>query len=289
MKMLRKLDKSWLSKAAVYACIHHSGDPHGNEYEYIGLVRDALHILTASELGYAKRRYTSVPNVLGYSSLSSYEYMFILKSNPNSLPGWQLIGTPQPMTIDRQWTSFHSAMFFPTLLKIINRSLRVSPSWRETLAKAAILIGKSMSTKDVGQAFLHNMIVIEMLLTKQGDRYSDILPERIESFLGWVGYWQQEDYLEKIGKAYRLRCSIVHDGRFDYVTVEDLLFTDDMVLNLMNNIVRHIRLFHSKNDVLKFSERVRAEHILGVNAKVRPDTLMFMHRNYTPQDLAEII
>jgi hypothetical protein len=64
------------------------------------------------------------------------------------------------------------------------------------------------------------MIAIESLLTRQGDKYSDALPKRIEAFLGWSGYWSINGYEDRIHDLDRKRCELVHAGRLDLIEIK---------------------------------------------------------------------
>jgi len=72
------------------------------------------------------------------------------------------------------------------------------------------------------------------------------------------------------------------------VTVEDLLFVDDIMVNLLWNILSHPKLFRSKEDVIEFGRKVEAERILGIKPRVRPKSLQYISRKYTEQDKVEI-
>ena len=104
--------------------------------------------------------------------------------------------------------------------------------------------------------------------------------ERIEAFLGWVGFWDERESEERIRDAYRARLNPVYEGDTSGVTEEMLQFTDDLVLNLFVNLPKHLKSFNSKDAVIRFAERVKAERILGLKAKVRPKTLRVMVSRY---------
>ena len=97
-----------------------------------------------------------------------------------------------------------------------------------------------------------------------------------------------ENYKEKIKSAYKKRCAFVHNGRREEITVEDLLFTDDLLLNLLINLIQHINIFKSKEAVIEFSNKVEAEYLLGVTPRVRPKSLQFSSRHYTADDYLDI-
>jgi hypothetical protein len=115
------------------------------------------------------------------------------------------------------------------------------------------------------------------LLTKE-DKLLDTLPKRAEAFLGWILYWEDEDYGGRIRDVYLKRNLLLHQGKRNNITEQDLAFTDHLLLNLLTDLVRHPKLFRSKEDVIAFSERVEAERVLGVKPKVRPKTFMFIRR-----------
>jgi hypothetical protein len=137
-------------------------------------------------------------------------------------------------------------------------------------------------------SFLWNMIALETLLTKQTDKYTDALPKRVEAFLGWIGFWETENYEQRIREAYQKRCIFVHSGNNSTITKQDILFTDDLLLNLLYNITKFYRIFKSKNDIIEFADKVEAEHKLGIRSKVRPKKLMFISRKYSEKDLNEM-
>ena len=76
------------------------------------------------------------------------------------------------------------------------------------------------------------MIAIETLLTSQGDSYSSVLPKRVEAFIGWTTAWAIGDFENRIQGAYKKRCAFVHAGKFDGLTVRDLVFSDDILFNV---------------------------------------------------------
>jgi hypothetical protein len=170
----------------------------------------------------------------------------------------------------------------------MHRKIQVERAWRRDLENAAILVGQSLNSSDVATSFMLNMIALELLLTQKGDKYSSELPKRVEAFLGWVGFWSSQNYEEKIKFIYKKRCELVHRGRREKIAKEDLLFTDDLILNLFINIVSLPNIFDSKNKIIEFANKVEAEHILGLKSRVRPKKLTFVSPNYSKEDLNEV-
>jgi hypothetical protein len=135
------------------------------------------------------------------------------------------------------------------------------------------------------------MIAIESLLTKHGDKYSAELPNRIEAFLGWIDFWQNSNYADKIRKVYKKRCQYVHDGNPSNINVGDLLFVDTLLLNVLVNIIKHHNIFRSKQNLVDFANKVSAERLLGIvgkQSKVRPSTLVYIAQRYNKDDFKGI-
>ena len=132
------------------------------------------------------------------------------------------------------------------------------------------MIGQSISSQDTSICFLSNMIALELLLTRQGDAYLDSLTKRIEAFIGWTTYWKNLNYPELIQSIYKKRCAMVHNGMVEKITHDDVQLTDELLFNIMANIVKVINILKSKDDLIKFSELVYAESLLGAKPKIRP-------------------
>jgi len=274
--------------ASAFAVFRRTGRPAKLKSSCLRLVQDELAVICLSQLGYSKRRFNSHPRLRGQASVSKLSDMFLnTANNAWGMHNW-LSGKYQPLALDRDWLRYQKQVFFLRLMRMLYGKSAVSKGWRQDLRRAAILAGQSQASDSIAQAFLWNMIALELLLTKQGDKYSDTLPKRIEAFLGWAGYWEVKGYEKSVRGVYQKRCAFVHDGAWDQITIEDLLFTDDLLLNLFANIARHPKLFHSKEAVVQFADKVAAEHLLGMKSRVRPKTLWFISRKYTAKDLEEI-
>ena len=264
------------ASAPSLAIVHHAGKPSELLERCLRIVRDESLILTASQLAYARRGSVGHVGLYGEVTTQGVDYLFLNSQDKTFAGGGFLTTGYQALETGEHWRKWQKKFFFAHLLKILQKKIYVAQPWRECLKKAAILVGKSLSTSDASDAFLWNMIALESLLTRQGDKYTDAIPERIEAFLGWAGYWAERNYEERIRDAYRVRCKLVHEGDTSGVTEDMLVFTDDLVLNLFVNLTKHPKLFHSKDAVVNFAERLKAERVLGLKAKVRPKTLRAM-------------
>jgi len=282
------LFSEFFTSADTFAVVRQRGKLREIEPICYRMVGDAISILALSQLGYARRRYANRIALFGEHIAGKTQRAFLNTRDAFSSFGGRLTSSPGPFALTGHWRNFHRQAFFLGLLKIINGDTKVSRSWRNDLKRAAIFAGRSINSNDVANSFLWNMIALELLLTQQGDKYSAALPTRIEAFLGWVGFWSSGSYEDRIWEIYQKRSALVHDGNLEDISKKDLLFTDDLLFNLLVNIVRFPKLFQSKGDVIDFAEKVEAEHRLGLKSKVRPKKLVYFSHRYTKEDLDEI-
>ena len=271
-----------------FAILRLTGNGKDLKQKFIDQINDELSIISLSQLGYSRRSYNTSPvlskeKILGHRS----SLMFNLTTDTSYQPN-EVVGKIGSLTLDENWKNFQKNVFFYNLLKIISSKTKVAPKWRNDIINAAILAGQSQSGQDIPQCFLWNMIALETLLTQRNDKYSEKLPERTEAFIGWAKDWKVENFETKIKDIYQKRCLFVHAGQRDHIGIADILFSDDLLLNVLNNIVRHPSIFGSKGKLIEFSEKVRAEHLLGIKAKVRPKTLRLLRPRYTEKDLEKI-
>ena len=283
--------KSFFSNLGkVVAIVRYSGKPSEISTLAIQLVVEELEILSLSQLGYSNRRFNAHPSI--YTGVvAKFSYLCMNTQDDSALLSNQAVRRIGDLVLDERWSGWQKDVFFTTLLKIIRKEIVVSPSWRANLYRVSRLIGQSMTTNNLALAFLLNMIAIESLLISQGDTYTEVLPNRIEAFIGWVGYWDDGNYKAKITDAYRKRCQYVHDGNDSNIEIQDLLFTDELLLNILVNLLAHHKIFNSKENVIKFTNKVEAEHVLGIvgdKSKIRPKTLRFLSKNYSEDDYKEI-
>jgi hypothetical protein len=277
-------------KNQVVAVLRYTGKPHEIDAIVRKNVKEALWLLSASQLGLKKRRYSSFP-VVGGTTARWFVQLCVNADASGGICSGRTEGKSQDLITDKFWATYSRQMFFRNLLGILQGHIKVASSWRETLRRVAILVGQSQSSSDVPQAFLLNMIAIETLLMEQQDKQKDALPERVEAFIGWIGYWHTSHYEKRLREAYAKRCCYVHNGAFDEIQIKDLLFMDDILLNILANILGHPEVFPSKQSVIEFSQRVSAEKVLGLHSRttgVRPKTLFHISRNYSDDDLVQV-
>ena len=278
------LNKYFFGENKTFAVVRDTGTPHKLEAPVLRRVRDELAILALSQLGYAHRRWMAVPSIVGERPVVRRSYLAIDSATGDYTQPTATVGAFATLALNAQWLRFQRRGFFYNLLPILRGHPRLTKEWRADLWNAAVLMGLSQTSFDVPQAFLWNMIALEVLLTRQGDTHTDALPARAEALLGWVWEWKASNVDEQIRDAYLKRCLLVHRGQREVIAPKDLLLTDDLVLNLLWNIVAHINLFPSKDAIIDFSRRVEAERTLGVKPRVRPKTLTFLKPSYRDED-----
>lgn len=270
----KTVPKDWdfFDRSPAFAVVRHTGTPEEAEHRCLELVREELAILAAAQLGYSKRK-QMVPIALEGEGGSSYiRYLGISSQDATRFGNlFRRTGGASNIGLDGRWKQYQDGVFFTKLLKILRGETEVMDSWRGELRRASVLIGESVGANDPLKSFVWNMVVLEMLLTKQQEKLKETLPKRAEALLGWVGFWETDNYEDRIKEVYGKRNALLHSGRREGITEQDLRFTDALILNLLINLVGQPKLFRSKDDVIAFSEKVEAERVLGVKPRVRPE------------------
>ncbi len=253
------------------------------------LVRDELNILSLSQLGYGRRRNNAALTVSNEKRTGSLAYFMFQARDKSWVLENKVSGRFMVLTLDKNWKEYQKEFsFFYELISIMKGEKDISDGWRQDIVNAAILCGQSQSSSDLPQAFLWNMIAIETLLTHRGDSYSTELPKRVEAFIGWTNNWKVENYHKRISDIYKKRSAFVHAGKTNDIDIHDLLFTDNLLVNIFYNILKHISLFSCKKSLIDFSKKVEAEYLLGIKSKVRPKTIQFLSMQYSDKDYKNV-
>jgi hypothetical protein len=267
----------FFSKSSTFVVFMFSGKQLEETQRALTAVRDELAILALSQLSYTSRDWVAFPAI----DEKSREVLSFLMLNTSDVTWRQrdeISSRHHTLVLNKTWNNFQKHSFFFALLRILTGKAKVHPSWRQTLRDAAVLAGQALCSTDLPHSFLWNMIALETLLTEQGDKYTEKLPERVEAFIGWASEWTTENYAERIRVSYSKRCDLVHRGIRNAIGASDVKFTEDLLLNVFSNLVRHPKLFGSKEKVIEFSKRLAAERLLGIRGRVRPKSLHFLER-----------
>lgn len=282
------IKESYFDKYETFAFKRYTGDGKSNLIKVLAIVREELALLALSQLGSGRRRLNAAPVIADERGYGWTNYFMINDKTRYWLSGLNAYEKHQRLVISKNWVKHQKNIFFMDLLDIIRGKIKVSKGWRQDKKNAAILAGQSQMSTDLPQAFLWNMIAIELLLTKQGDHYSEKLPERAEAFLAWTIHWYINSYDEKIKTTYKKRCDLVHSGKREIIKVEDLLFSDTLLLNVITNIVKYPKIFKTKDDLITFSDTIKAENFLGIKSKIRPKNFRCSIPVYSNDDLEKI-
>jgi hypothetical protein len=167
-----------------FAIYRHTGKPENITKICLHAIKDELDILSLSQLGYSRRRINAHPSLRGNQNTGKISHLFLNSEDPSRIYSNRLTGKFMQLELDKRWKRYNRYAFFFNLIKILNKETPVHITWRENLHRASILIGQSQWSTDIAQAFIWNMIALELLLTQQGDKYSDVLPVRIKGFIG---------------------------------------------------------------------------------------------------------
>jgi hypothetical protein len=266
-----------------FAVMKQSGEPEKVTKQCLSVIREELSILALSQLGYSRRRQMSPIALAGENTRPYISFLAYNDRDRTRFGKMFMTTTPSnQVVLDEGWKDFQDNVFFTRLLSILRGKTKVAESWRCELRRAAVLIGESVGANDLLKSFVWNWVALEMLLTYHAREAQDILPKRAEALLGWATYWEPDDYEGRIRGVYKKRNDLLHRGKRDAISPKDLAFTDHLLVNLLANLVSHPKLFRSKADVIKFSERVEAERTLGIAPKVRPKGFKFL-RSFQPE------
>lgn len=282
-KGIKSIDEVLRGQPTV-ATLRLTGDVKALKQGFVNIVQDELSILSLSQLGWSRRRRNAFPALSDEQPIGRRSSLLLNSSDASWTQPNELVGRYGTLYLSAEWKRFQKEVFFFPLLEIISGRTKVAPNWKRDIRNAAILAGKSQSISDISQAFLWNMIALETLLTTVNDKYSEELPRRAEAFIGWSKDWQVDNFETRIKSLYKKRCVFVHTGNRSDITMGDLLFSDDLLLNVLTNITRHPSIFGSKEKIVTFSEKIQAEQILGIKGRVRPKTLRLYRPRYTTED-----
>jgi hypothetical protein len=263
----------FFSESKTYATMRLTGVGEEQQEVFLNRVREELSLLTLSQLGYSRRTSQSTPCLSQEAKTGLLSFLMFNITSNSWLQQNKNTYRLRNMRIDRRWLKWQTNHFFFNLMNIIKGKTSVSEGWRSDIKNAALLAGQSQQSSELLKSFIWNMVALETLLTQQGDTYTEMLPRRVEAFLGWMNSWKSGSYEENIRSIYKKRCNFVHKGQSSSITVADVLFSDVLILNVLTNIVNHPELFKCKNDLVKFSEKIDAEKLLGIKSKIRPKTL----------------
>lgn len=262
------------------ALIRQNGEIEDIRISLYKRVQDELNILISSFTGFNNRNFFHKVDYLDNNENSKVSEIFISTRRESRYTDQDKFINIIPLLTCSFWKRYQKKNhYFFDLLKII----KSKKSKFKELKKVSIVIGKSYNCNDIVDSFLYNMIIMETLLTTRNDKQKETLVSRLGAFFEWLQGWD-ESVENQIDELYKKRSAYVHNLDSDNITIQDVLFTDTLIFNLMNNIVKHPKLFSSKNDLIEFSKKIEAEKVLGIKSKIRPKTFYFLEKRYKEED-----
>jgi len=290
--LINKFDIDGLSRISKWISSYEEANVFAIQYsnrkkeDVVTEIENALSILSFSNLGYDKRSLCRRNPIMDKSDIIYNKLIVLSPDTKNGSKQEFLKGTIDSLYLDSRWKKFHQNNFWLKLIEIINKETSINDTWRNQLKKASIIAGKSQQVYDRIYAFLLNMITLEILLTQRNEKESIEIPKRINTLIGWHEQWSNDNYISKIQEIYDKRCKFVHEGDLNSITVNDLLFSDEIVFNVFNNLVNNIDIIQGIDDLKKLTEKVEAAELLKEKIgeiNIRPP-FVFVTREYSAKD-----
>jgi hypothetical protein len=264
-----------IDASATYAHLRTAKDPEGDLTAEYRLIDDAVYLLASSAFFQGARRMTPPFGRIG-ANIGLLDTRIVFNDKDGTWRGKSsVVGPHQEYIISKQWKESMARHFFSLLLPILNSDRTLQLEWRAELRRAAILAGKSLYAPRIADAFLLNMIALEVLLTRRGDRFPDAIIERLMTFFGWLTKEDPSAWRTMIRRLYKFRCAMVHDGRADGLRAIDLYNSELLLANALRNLCKLKTRIRSKDDIIELAEKVRAWRVLGMKPVDRPKGVRF--------------
>lgn len=271
-----------------YALVRRTGTPDELTRPTIELGEEALSILAASQLGYGRRNSNARLSFTSSTAAETLEQFFFAPNQQLSLGKGAKRHPYSRMTLDDRWLQYNKHGFFTKLVTIMHDE-QAARGWRNLIRRVLALIGESQNERTPHKALVWSWCALEALLLGETNKQIENLIERIEALIGWIKLWNDRSYKKLLNDIYSKRNKLMHQGQRDIITMQDVLFLDEILLNVLVNIASHPKIFREQNDIINFAARVRAEHLLGIKPKVRPKTMSYIARHHMDEDYIPLI
>jgi len=276
-------------ESKVYACIRTKREKDSSLAKEYKRLKESIYLLASSQhyhLSRNRKYYFGGPEYKDFI-IDGY-YLFENNKKGHFYFHSGLQNKIEPYRLDKKFISYSKHHFFHYLIAIINNpaKYKIKQDWYHTLRRAGILAGQSQFAKSLSDAFLFDMIALETLLTRRGDKFPDEIINRLISFFGWYTSENRRPWENLIKRLYDVRCSLVHDGRQMDLCMRDLLNADKLLSNLLECLCRITKTIKSKEDIIAFSEKLKARQTLGMKI-VRPK-IRFRQDTYSNKRIMEM-
>lgn len=228
-----------------FAIITLTGTPNQLRHSVFRQLREASSILASTAAFYGRRHHVSGFTLKGYPAFTAKHDRFIQTDGTAFCGNWNQRGFLHPFILDADW---HQAITQSGIIDLFARIVdnTLSADWRRQIRSGAAMLGRSLMSLDLADAFLLNVIGLETLLTRQGERNGKRMFRRIKGMTGWHLGTARPNYQNEIGSIHGVRCEIVHDSDYSNLTVELLLQADMYLTNSLLNIVTLPAVFPDK-------------------------------------------
>ena len=208
-------------------------------------LRHAADILASTAAFYGKRHHVAGFTLNGHPSFTARHDRFVQTDGTAFCGNWSQRGFLHPFVLDAAW---HDAITQTGIIALFDRITDTSldPGWRRQIGSGAAMLGRSLMSLDLADAFLQNVIGLETLLTTYRQRNGRMLTRRIKGMTGWHLATHRVTYQNEIQNIHDVRCDIVHDSDYSRLNIELLLLSDMYLANSLLNIVRFPAVFPDK-------------------------------------------
>lgn len=196
-------------------------------------------ILASTKAFYGKREQHFGFSIHGYPFHTHRTNFLFDLTNEKWSGDRKLDGGLHPFELDKAWYDNISQHKYCNLFLCITNT-NIDANWCRQIASSAAMLGKSMMSLNLSDAFLYNIFGLETLLTRKGERNATALSRRIAGLTGWHLFKSNPNYEVEISRLMDIRHSIVHDADYGNLTQESLLLSDMYLKNCLLNVVRAI-------------------------------------------------
>lgn len=268
----------------IFAIAKFGGDnPDGLLRQFENVLKDELAFLSASQTCFNSRQHNA--NI----SLANRGFDFYQDIHVENTTTCRIIrsssikGRYCELVLNKNyldWQRHHG--FLLNALDIIRDKTSVKKEMISAIENCIIFLGKSQDSTELYLSFLNNMIALDSILSTptNGKKQSQSVESALHYLLGWSDLWSNE-IKEKVKEIYKLRADLVHDGKRENIKVEDLLFTDQILRNVLFNITKHPHLFQNKKALKDFLLKREAENTLGVKSTILPKSFKAFKMHYS--------
>lgn len=236
-----------------FAIITLMGTPNQLRRSVFNQLREAASILASTAAFYGRRHHVSGFGLKGYPAFTAKHDRFIQTDGTAFSGNWNQRGFLHPFVLDAAWyNAITQSGIIDLFTRIVDNNL--NPDWRRQIRSGAAMLGRSLMSLDLADAFLLNVIGLETLLTRRtnpqtnrGERNGTVLFQRIMGMTGWHLGSARPNYQNEIQSIHGVRCEIVHDSDYSNLTAELLLQADMYLANSLLNIVTLPAVFPDKD------------------------------------------